>query len=79
MSGNPQVNTEQIARRAYEIWQGEGQPAERAIDHWRQAEREILSAQLHAKESAASPAPSAVTGAKPAAPAQHSQRQKASR
>jgi hypothetical protein len=32
---------QQIRERAYAIWEGEGRPAGRADDHWRQAEAEI--------------------------------------
>lgn len=32
---------EQIRRRAYELWQGAGSPADREMDFWLQAEREI--------------------------------------
>ena len=30
-----------IQRRAYEIWEQEGRPEGRALDHWTQAEQEI--------------------------------------
>ncbi len=33
-----------IAKRAYEIWEGEGRPHGRDQDHWHTAEREILGA-----------------------------------
>ena len=32
---------EAIERRAYELWQAEGFPEGRALDHWLQAEREF--------------------------------------
>lgn len=35
---------EEIARRAYEIWQGEGQPEGRDTEHWLTAERQLLGA-----------------------------------
>ena len=39
---------EQIAERAYELWTSEGCPTGRALDHWLQAEHEILAAlQFH--------------------------------
>ena len=31
-----------IQRRAYEIWDGAGRPAGRDMEHWLQAEREVL-------------------------------------
>ena len=30
-----------VERRAYEIWENEGRPAGRALDHWSMAEREL--------------------------------------
>ena len=33
---------EQIRKRAYEIWEGEGRPHGRHIQHWFQAETEFL-------------------------------------
>jgi hypothetical protein len=33
-----QISAEQIARRAYEIWEAEGRPDGRATDHWIKAE-----------------------------------------
>jgi hypothetical protein len=57
---NPQVNTELIARRAYEIWVGQGRPDGRALEHWRQAEREVLAAQAASGSGpAAVPVPAA--------------------
>lgn len=32
---------EQIRKRAYEIWEGEGRPHGRDIEHWSQAETEV--------------------------------------
>ena len=32
---------EMIQQRAYEIWQAEGQPDGRALEHWRRAEAEL--------------------------------------
>lgn len=38
------VSHEAIARRAYEIWEGEGRPDGRAIEHWLLAVSELQSA-----------------------------------
>lgn len=35
---------EEIARCAYLIWEGEGRPPGRALDHWLQAEDRLLAA-----------------------------------
>jgi hypothetical protein len=35
------MNTEDIARRAYGIWETAGQPQGKALDHWLQAESEL--------------------------------------
>lgn len=32
-----------VAERAYEIWEREGRPAGREMDHWLQAERELAT------------------------------------
>ena len=32
-----------IARRAWEIWQNEGCPAGREVEHWLQAEKELAA------------------------------------
>jgi hypothetical protein len=34
---------ERIKRRAYEIWEREGRPSGRDIEHWQQAEDEIVA------------------------------------
>lgn len=34
-------DAEQIARRAYELWEQEGRPSNRAEDHWFKAEQEL--------------------------------------
>ena len=35
-------DADRIARRAYEIWDQEGRPTDRAEEHWIQAERELF-------------------------------------
>jgi hypothetical protein len=47
--------TEIIRTRAYEIWQAEGQPDGRALEHWCRAEAEAVA-----------PAPAAPSTRKPA-------------
>ena len=44
------IDTETIARRVWEIWQLEGCPEGKDLEHWLQAEKEILSAEFKAKE-----------------------------
>lgn len=39
----PNVNPEAVAQRAYEIWQREGCPEGRAMEHWFQAEAELAA------------------------------------
>lgn len=36
-------NEQDISERAYEIWQAEGCPPDRALEHWLAAEREFQS------------------------------------
>ncbi|MDR3403946.1 MAG: DUF2934 domain-containing protein [Chthoniobacter sp.] len=55
MSEHPSpLSHDQIATRAQELWEAEGQPEGKAEDHWSQAESE-LSARL-AELAAATPA-----------------------
>ncbi len=51
-----QISTDEIARRAYEIWQAEGCLHGKDVDHWLRAEAEL----------AATPAPDGQSGADPA-------------
>ena len=51
----------EIAKRAYHIWESKGQPSDKALDHWLQAEAELAT-------EAASPATS--TELKPSKPVQ---------
>jgi hypothetical protein len=37
---------ETIATRAYELWEKKGRPTNQALDHWLDAERELLSGRL---------------------------------
>jgi hypothetical protein len=48
---------EEIARRAYEIWESEGSAHGRDQDHWRQAEGELASRLAQAGASGALNAP----------------------
>lgn len=34
---------ERIRERAYEIWEREGRPADKSLEHWLQAEAEITA------------------------------------
>lgn len=34
---------DRVRERAWEIWDGEGRPADRSMEHWLQAEREVGS------------------------------------
>jgi hypothetical protein len=42
-AGN-EVNRDDVARRAYQIWEAAGQPAGRDLEYWLQAEAELQSA-----------------------------------
>lgn len=41
--GSNGVEHKDIALRAYALYVGEGRPAGRELDHWQQAERELLA------------------------------------
>ena len=49
----PDHNSE-IAERAYRIWEGEGRPTGRDLDHWLRAEAEVKAA-AHREAPAAAP------------------------
>jgi hypothetical protein len=38
------INQEQVAQRAYELWEAGGQPVGRDLEYWLQAEAELRSA-----------------------------------
>ena len=42
--------TDRVFLRAYELWQREGSPHGRDVDHWVQAEREIAEEQRQTSE-----------------------------
>jgi len=42
---------QQISEKAYRLWQTEGQPQGRDLDHWVQAEREVSSTQAETSGS----------------------------
>ena len=66
-----------IEQRAYEIWEREGRPHGKALEHWDQAVAEIAREEEEAQAKAAKtvkkapkakkPAPKSATAAKPAA------------
>jgi hypothetical protein len=43
MSPTVSLNSEEIAVFAYCIWEHEGRPDGRALDHWLEAERQLLA------------------------------------
>lgn len=43
---------EEIARRAYEIWESEGRPEGRDVEHWVTAERQLLGADPEVTQTA---------------------------
>jgi hypothetical protein len=42
-----EVTKEQIAQRAYKIWQERGEPMGQDLDHWLQAESELTGLNFH--------------------------------
>lgn len=48
MQRQPQTGTErsqdEVPRRAYQLWEGAGRPSGRDLEHWLQAEAELLRA-----------------------------------
>lgn len=41
--GSRESSQERVQKRAYELWEQEGRPGDRAVEHWTQAEREVLA------------------------------------
>jgi hypothetical protein len=44
---------EDVARRAYEIWESEGRPEGRDVEHWLAAEQQFLGADSHVTQTPA--------------------------
>ena len=44
-----EITSEQIARRAYSIWEQQGRPAGKEAEHWLLAEQQIKSSQSFAE------------------------------
>lgn len=64
------MNSKDIARRAYAIWEMAGHPHGKALDHWLQAESELAD-EKRAPSAGASfkPAPKVLKGKKLSRPA----------
>lgn len=58
----------EIAKRAYRIWEGEGRPSGRDLDHWLRAEAEVEAERREAPAAAATNAQRAEAAVTPAAP-----------
>ena len=56
---------EEIRRMAYEMWEREGRPDGRALDHWQRAEKKWTSQHGGAPQSAKPPEPRAPPVASP--------------
>lgn len=56
----------QVEERAYALWEKEGRPHGRALDHWRQAEAELMAG-AGSKLAEPPPNPTASPAASPAA------------
>ena len=54
-TGMTQISTDEIAKRAYQLWEAEGCPQGRDVDYWLRAEAEL----------SATPAPDGPSGAAP--------------
>lgn len=45
----PEITSEEIARRAYFIWEQQGRPAGKEAEHWYQAEQQLKSSHSFAE------------------------------
>ena len=65
-----EINPDQIARCAYEIWESEGRPEGRAAQHWFEAEARLRLIPMQAGESEKPPrakkTPARKSGVQPA-------------
>ncbi len=52
------LTAEAISRRAYELWEQEGRPENRDLEHWLRAEQDLLAQQQKSTNSAGTSAPS---------------------
>ncbi len=74
MTQNPNSNPnsyptrDAIEQRAQEIWEQRGRPDGQELDHWYQAEKELLEMRTKAEKTASS-SPAAKPSTAPAAPA----------
>ena len=59
-----EITEDQIRNRAYEIWEREGQPHGRNLEHWLQAHWELMN-EAAAKNGSADAGKAADTSAKP--------------
>ena len=50
-----ETQRQQIAKRAYALWEQEGRPDGRDLDHWLQAEAELASSADGPPDAAATP------------------------
>lgn len=64
MSEIHSVHSSRIAEHAYHIWEREGRPHGKSLDHWLKAEAELTVAPVAAKNAAPKPARK-VAAAKP--------------
>jgi hypothetical protein len=55
------IGTEEVQHRAYLIWEREGRPDGRALEHWVQAETELSQKNAEAVELSVSVPPEATT------------------
>jgi hypothetical protein len=51
-SSTAEISQEEIARRAYEIWQARGCPPGDGSENWRAAEAELIAARVRRQGSA---------------------------
>ncbi|HEV3177804.1 MAG TPA: DUF2934 domain-containing protein [Stellaceae bacterium] len=58
----------EIAKRAYAIWEVEGRPSGRDLDHWLRAEAELQGSSLHAASADFNAAPAQTMPTAPAKP-----------
>jgi hypothetical protein len=68
-----QPSRDDISKRALEIWEEEGRPEGRALEHWTRAEKELSSRQNGQTETTGAPNSSNPMAKKQSAPKQTAQ------
>ena len=71
-NGSDGISRELVAQRAYELWENEGRPEGRSMEHWTRAEEMLRNSERPADSALEAPS----RGRKPAVPRTTGRREK---